>query len=83
VVLGGVGSITGVIVGAAVLAILPEALRDISTYRYAIYGILLVMMMIVRPQGMISLDSLKRRGSANENTRGFWNFKGIRRPNSR
>jgi branched-chain amino acid transport system permease protein len=83
VVLGGVGSIPGVIVGAAVLAILPEALRDISTYRYAIYGILLVMMMIVRPQGMISLDSLKRRGSANENTRGFWNFKGIRRPNSR
>ena len=59
VVLGGVGSIPGIIVGATVLTILPEALRGISTYRYAIYGILLVMMMIVRPQGMISMSSLK------------------------
>ncbi|AFS79411.1 high-affinity branched-chain amino acid ABC transporter system permease protein LivM [Gottschalkia acidurici 9a] len=62
VVLGGVGSIPGVIVGAAILAILPEALRDISSYRYAIYGLLLVMMMITRPQGMISSDSLKKGG---------------------
>lgn len=59
VVLGGVGSIPGVVVGATVLTILPEALRGISTYRYAIYGILLVMMMIVRPQGIISAASLK------------------------
>lgn len=83
VVLGGVGSIPGVIVGAAILAILPEALRDISTYRYAIYGILLVMMMIIRPQGMISLDSLKRRGAADEGTRGKWNFKSLWRSNGR
>ncbi len=59
VVLGGVGSIPGVIVGATVLTVLPEALRGISTYRYAIYGILLVMMMIVRPQGIISASSIK------------------------
>ena len=68
VVLGGVGSIPGVIVGAAILAILPEALRDISSYRYAIYGLLLVMMMIIRPQGMISSASLKTGGKVNENT---------------
>ncbi len=49
----------GLIVGATVLTILPESLRGISTYRYAIYGILLVMMMIVRPQGIISAASLK------------------------
>ncbi|MFA5576597.1 MAG: branched-chain amino acid ABC transporter permease [Tissierellaceae bacterium] len=67
VVLGGVGSIPGVIVGATVLAILPEALRGISTYRYAIYGILLAMMMIVRPQGIISMASLKG-GGANGNS---------------
>jgi len=83
VVLGGLGSIPGVIVGAVILAILPEALRDISTYRYAIYGILLAMMMIIRPQGMISLDSLKRRGAADENPRGIWNFKSLRRSNGR
>ncbi|MEY8415938.1 branched-chain amino acid ABC transporter permease [Tissierella praeacuta] len=68
VVLGGVGSVPGIIVGATVLTILPEALRGISTYRYAIYGILLVMMMIVRPQGMISMSSLKG-GGKNENSR--------------
>ncbi|WMM25359.1 branched-chain amino acid ABC transporter permease [Tissierella sp. MB52-C2] len=68
VVLGGVGSIPGIIVGATILTILPEALRGISTYRYAIYGILLVMMMIVRPQGMISMSSLKG-GAKHENSR--------------
>jgi len=77
VVLGGVGSIPGVIVGAIVLSILPEALRDIATYRYAIYGILLVLMMIIRPQGMISLDSLKG-GAGNENTRSKRNNKILR-----
>lgn len=68
VVLGGVGSIPGVILGASVLAILPEALRDISTYRYAIYGLLLVLMMIIRPQGMVNVESLKE-GIKNESTR--------------
>ncbi|MBE6013166.1 MAG: branched-chain amino acid ABC transporter permease [Lachnospiraceae bacterium] len=62
VVLGGVGSVPGVIAGAAILTIMPEMLRDISTYRYAIYGLLLIVMMIVRPQGMIS-SSGRRRSS--------------------
>ena len=70
VVLGGVGSVPGIVVGAIILAVLPEALRGISTYRYAIYGILLVMMMIVRPQGIISMESLKKGGAVkNENSR--------------
>lgn len=63
VVLGGLGSIPGVILGAVVLTLLPEALRDVATYRYAIYGILLAMMMIMRPQGMISMSKLKRRSN--------------------
>lgn len=62
VVLGGVGSIPGVIVGAVILTAMPELLRDISTYRYAIYGLMLILMMIIRPQGMISSSS-RRRGS--------------------
>ena len=69
VVLGGVGSVPGIIVGATVLAVLPEALRGIATYRYAIYGILLILMMIVRPQGFISMASLKKGGAKkNENS---------------
>lgn len=59
VVLGGTGSIPGVVAGAIILAALPEFLRDISTYRYAIYGMLLIIMMIIRPQGMISMEILK------------------------
>ncbi len=69
VVLGGVGSIPGVVVGSAILAVLPEALRGIETYRYAIYGLLLVLMMIIRPQGMISMASIKGGAGKNENSR--------------
>lgn len=75
VVLGGVGSIPGVVVGATVLTVLPEALRGISTYRYAIYGILLVMMMIVRPQGIISAASLKGIVASNSKKTNLTNLK--------
>ncbi|NMB07757.1 MAG: branched-chain amino acid ABC transporter permease [Tissierellia bacterium] len=59
VVLGGLGSIPGVILGAILLTILPEALRGIASYRYAIYGLLLILMMINRPGGMINMDRVK------------------------
>ncbi|KAB3530035.1 branched-chain amino acid ABC transporter permease [Alkaliphilus serpentinus] len=77
VVLGGVGSIPGVILGATVLTIIPEALRDIATYRYAIYGILLILMMIIRPQGMLSMASLKG-GAKSENSGNKKRNKGLR-----
>jgi len=59
VVLGGSGSIPGVIVGAIVLAALPEMLREVQLYRYAIYGLMLIILMISRPQGMISTSGVK------------------------
>ncbi|SNS56763.1 branched-chain amino acid transport system permease protein [Anaerovirgula multivorans] len=77
VVLGGVGSISGVIIGAVVLTILPEALRDISTYRYAVYGLLLIVMMIIRPQGMISKENLKGV-TTNADNGGKRGYKGLR-----
>ncbi len=52
VVLGGMGSLTGSIVAAIILTILPEALRDFAEYRLLIYSGLLVVMMIFRPQGI-------------------------------
>ncbi len=52
VVLGGMGSLTGSIIAAIVLTILPEALRDFAQYRLLIYSGLLVAMMIFRPQGL-------------------------------
>jgi len=54
VVLGGMGSIIGVIIGALVLILLPEYLRALSEYRMLAFGALLVGMMVFRPQGIIA-----------------------------
>lgn len=53
VVLGGLGSIPGVVVGALVLVLMPEYLRAFSEYRLLIFGAILVLMMIFRPEGII------------------------------
>jgi len=53
VVLGGMGSIIGVLVGAMVLILLPEYLRAFSEYRMLIFGTMLVTMMVFRPGGII------------------------------
>jgi branched-chain amino acid transport system permease protein len=52
VVVGGMGNIAGVILAAAVLTILPEALRAVAQYRMVIYALLLIIIMISRPQGL-------------------------------
>lgn len=54
VVLGGMGSIVGVIVGAMILILLPEYLRAFSDYRMLLFGATLTLMMVFRPQGLIS-----------------------------
>lgn len=54
VVLGGMGSILGVILGAFILILLPEYLRAFSEYRMLAFGAAMVLMMIFRPQGIIS-----------------------------
>ncbi|MDX2493657.1 MAG: branched-chain amino acid ABC transporter permease, partial [Desulfuromusa sp.] len=54
VVLGGMGSILGVILGAFLLILLPEYMRAFSEYRMLAFGAAMVMMMIFRPQGIIS-----------------------------
>lgn len=52
VIVGGMGSIPGVILGAFALKGLPEILRDLENYRLLVFGALLVMMMIMRPEGL-------------------------------
>ena len=67
VVLGGMGSLSGTVIGTSILIYLPECLRGLSevfkTYRILIYAIMLVLMMIFRPQGIlgtreISVDNI-------------------------
>lgn len=52
VIIGGMGSIPGVVVGALVLKGLPEILRQLDDYRMLAFGALLVVMMIVKPEGL-------------------------------
>jgi branched-chain amino acid transport system permease protein len=53
IIIGGLGSIPGVIIGSIVLIGLPEVLRPIADYRLLAYAALLVVMMLVRPAGLI------------------------------
>lgn len=52
IIVGGMGSIPGVIVGAIALIGLPELLREVSEFRYLIYGLVLIIMMLAKPEGL-------------------------------
>jgi branched-chain amino acid transport system permease protein len=52
IIVGGIGSLPGVIVGAAALVGLPELLREFGEYRYLFYGAVLIIMMRIKPEGL-------------------------------
>jgi branched-chain amino acid transport system permease protein len=52
IVLGGMGSIPGVVLGAIILVVVPEILREYAQYRLTIFGFGLTLMMLVRPEGL-------------------------------
>jgi branched-chain amino acid transport system permease protein len=54
VILGGMGNTLGVILAAILLTLLPELLRPIAEYRMIIYSFLLIVLMLVRPQGLFN-----------------------------
>ena len=58
VVLGGMGSITGVVLAASFLTVLPELFREFAQYRMPIYALALIIVMIVRPQGLFGIKEL-------------------------
>ena len=53
IIVGGIASNPGIVVGAIVLIGMPELLREFSDFRFLMYGALLILMMIKRPQGFI------------------------------
>jgi branched-chain amino acid transport system permease protein len=59
IIIGGIGSIEGVVIGAIALIGLPEILRSVNEYRVVAFGALLVAMMALRPEGL--LPSLRRK----------------------
>jgi len=69
VVLGGMGSVSGSVLAAIVLTLMPEVLRPVKDYRMVIYALMLIVLMITRPQGLLgtrelSLSRLFGRGRA-------------------
>jgi branched-chain amino acid transport system permease protein len=74
VVLGGSGNMLGVILGAFVIAWLPERFRGFEEYRMLVFGAALVIMMIVRPEGL--LPSRQRRAELAEGSGGMGSLGG-------
>jgi ABC-type branched-subunit amino acid transport system ATPase component/ABC-type branched-subunit amino acid transport system permease subunit len=73
VVLGGMGNIHGVILGGFIIILLPEIFRQFETLRYLFFGSVLVLMMIIRPKGLLplrprrySLPDINRKGEMEE-----------------
>lgn len=64
IVVGGIGNIVGIVVGAAILILLPEVLRGFAEWRILFLGILMVLLIIVRPGGIVprsfNLDTIFR-----------------------
>ena len=65
VIFGGMGSITGTVIGTLILKTLPEIFRSFSTWRLVVYGLVIVVIMIVRPKGIMGgmelTDLFKRK----------------------
>ena len=59
VILGGMGRTAGVILAAIILTILPELLRPIAEYRMIIYSLLIIGLMLTRPQGLFTFTKKK------------------------
>jgi len=63
VILGGMGRTAGVIIAAVILTLLPEVLRSFADYRMIIYSLLIIGLMMARPQGLFKLGT-KKKGAA-------------------
>jgi len=60
IIVGGMGSLPGVVVGALILVGLPELLREFAEFRLLMYGVLLIVMMLARPEGFWPSEVRKR-----------------------
>jgi branched-chain amino acid transport system permease protein len=68
IIVGGMGSLPGVVVGSAALIGLPELLREFGEYRYLFYGAVLVVMMRLKPEGLWPSDVRRRELHGDDET---------------
>jgi branched-chain amino acid transport system permease protein len=66
IIVGGMGSLRGVFVGGLILVGLPELLREFSEYRVLVYGALLIIMMLTKPEGFVPEATRKQELHAAE-----------------
>jgi branched-chain amino acid transport system permease protein len=66
VILGGVGSLPGVILGATLIVGLPEVFRDFALYRLLAFGLMLMLLMIFRPGGLLSFQGPREEAEPGE-----------------
>ena len=66
VILGGVGSLPGVILGAVLIVGLPEVFRDFALYRLLAFGLMLMVLMIFRPGGLLSFEGPREEADPSE-----------------
>ncbi len=64
VVLGGLGNIWGAMLGALILGLLPELLRGFASYRMLLFGLLMILIMMFRPQGILGGQRIRRELAA-------------------
>jgi len=72
IIVGGMASVPGVVLGALVLVGLPELLREFEQYRFLIYGVLLIFMMLKRPEGFIPSRRRARELHEEEGLQDAW-----------
>jgi branched-chain amino acid transport system permease protein len=68
IIIGGLGSLPGVVVGALILVGLPELLREFAEYRLLMYGVLLIVMMLAKPEGFWPSTKIKRELRSDDDT---------------
>jgi branched-chain amino acid transport system permease protein len=66
IIVGGIGSLPGVVVGGLVLFGLPELIREFAEFRPLMFGALLIVMMLARPEGLWPSEIMKRELRAHE-----------------
>ena len=60
VLFGGTQSVVGPLLGAAVFSLLPEVLRGSAQWRYVLFAAILIVVMVVRPQGLVTGAQVRR-----------------------
>ena len=70
VIVGGMGNLLGVVLGATLIVALPEVFRDFQAYRLLAFGLMLMVLMVSRPQGLLAPRRRPQRESGQESTDG-------------